>query len=120
MKQIWLSILIIIALLMSCSIGKQGVFYGEMPREPFIEIYENKIIVNTENSIENSALSIYKIDLSIDTINKTVQLKGFQAAGKDFKNKFELRLNGKSKKQLSTYKYIWIDPDNTKHSIINK
>ena len=110
-------IIIVILFFISCSIGKKGVFFKEMNKSPSIEINDNKIYLNTGNSKQNSALLIYKIDIKIDRISKVIELKGFQATGKDYKTRFELKLIGLSKKQLINYKYFWIDPEQTKNEI---
>jgi len=109
--------IIVILFFISCTIGKKGVFFKEMSKRPSIEINDNKITLNTGNSIQNSSLLIYKIDLSIDTSRKAIELRGFQAIGKDFKKRFELKIHGISKKQLDNYKYFWIDPDKKKTEI---
>ena len=110
-------IIIVILFFISCSLGKKGVFFKEMSKSPSIEINDNKIYLNTGNSKQNSALLIYKIDITIDTIRKVIELKGFQGTGKNYKTRFELKLIGLSKKQLINYKYFWIDPEQTKNEI---
>ena len=64
-------------ILTSCSIGKQGVFYDEMSKKPTLKIGDNLIVLTTDNSNKNSALSIYDIDYSIDTTSKQIELRGF-------------------------------------------
>jgi hypothetical protein len=110
-------IIIILFFFISCSITKKGVFFKEMRKSPSIEINDNKITIITENSIENSALLIYKIELSLDTAKKTINLTGFQGIGKENKTRFELRIKGLSKKKLDNYDYYWIDPDKSKNKI---
>lgn len=110
-------IIIVILFFNSCSIGKKGVFFKEMSKRPSIEINDNKITLNTGNSIQNSSLLIYKIDLFLDTTRMAFELRGFQAIGKDYKTRYELKINGISKKQLDNYKYFWIDPDKNKTEI---
>mgnify|MGYP000884894167 CR=1 FL=1 len=110
--------LLIIAIVSSCIVGKQGVEYAEMSKQPTIQILNNNIIViNTENSIKNSALSIYKVDYSIDTIKKEIYLYGFQAINKKNQNRFEVKINKLSHKQLQSYEYFWVDPDKKKTKI---
>lgn len=99
----------------SCSIGKQGVYYTEMGRVPLIEIRENQLLLTTGNSMTNSALLIYKIDYSIDTVLHQIEFKGYQALGKEDKSTHELNLKNFTKEELSTYEYYWVDPDNTKN-----
>lgn len=117
MRKIGFKILVITLFLNSCSIGKKGVSFKEMGKQPSIEVSDNKIVVNTNNSLQNSALLIYKIDLSIDTIKRVIELRGFQAINKDYKSKFELKVNGLSKMQLDNYEYFWIDPDGSRNKI---
>lgn len=88
-----------------------------MGKQPSIEISDNKIVIITNNSIQNSALQIYKVDFSIDTIKRIIELRALQAIDKDYKTRFELKVNGLSKKQLDSYEYYWIDPDDTKNRI---
>lgn len=108
---------LLILTLLSCSIGKQGVFYSEMTKEPTVQISEKKIIVNTDNSSKNSALLIYKLDYSIDTARKIIELKAFQAVNKDYKNTFEIKINELTKSELEKYEYYWIDPDDNSTKI---
>jgi len=106
-------ILLIIVIVSSCVIGKRGVEYAEMTKQPTIQILnDNLIAVNTENSFKNSALLIYKIDYSVDTVKKVINLQGFQALNKKYKNRFEIKVKGINKVQLDNYDYFWIDPDN--------
>ena len=65
-------ILIVLLILISCSIGKKGVFFKEMSQQPSIEIMDNKITIITDNSFQNSALLIYKIKISVDTIKRVL------------------------------------------------
>ena len=105
-------------LVSSSVIGKRGVEYSEMTQEPTIEILtDNLIAVNTENSTKNSALLIYKIDVSVDTVKKVINLSGFQALNKTYKNRFELPIKGLNKIQLENFEYFWIDPDKTRTKI---
>ena len=117
MNKIFIGLLGLI--IISCSIGKQGVFYSEMNKKPTVEITDNMITVKTENSNKNSALLIYDIDYSVDSIAKEINLWGFQALNKDYKNTFEIRLKDLSKKQLDRYYFYWIDPDSSRIQIKN-
>jgi len=108
---------LIILTLFSCSIGKQGVFYSEMTKKPTVKVGDKMIIVNTDNSNKNSALLIYKVDYSIDTNQKNIELRAFQAVNKDYKTTFEIQINGLTKLELEKYEYYWIDPDNNKTEI---
>lgn len=104
---------VIFALTISCGIGKRGVSYNEMTKQPTIQILkDNLIAVNTDNSFKNSALLIYRIDYSVDTNKKVIKLTGFQALNKKYKDRFEIKIKGLTKVQLENYDYFWIDPDN--------
>ena len=85
-----------------------------MSIHPTLELNDNMIIVHIGNSLKNSALLIYKIEYTIDTTMKVVGLRGFQAVNKEYKNSFELQINGFSKEQLDRYDYFWIDPNDSK------
>lgn len=108
---------VILLPLVSCSIGKMGVFYDEMGKKPQIEIHDERITVKTSNSIQNSALVIYDIEISIDTLKKTIELKGFQALNKSFKTVHELKTKNLSKQELEKFDYFWIDPDDNRNKI---
>lgn len=103
--------------LLSCSIGKQGVFYSEMTNKPTVKISDKTIVVTTDNSNKNSALLIYKLDYSIDTARKSVDLKAFQAFNKDYKNIFEIQIKELAQSELEKYEYYWVDPNNTRTKI---
>ncbi len=94
-----------------CTIGKQRVSYNELSKKPSIQIEENLITITIGNSTQNSALVIYKIDYSIDKNSKHINLKGFQALKKEYKDTFEIEINGV---KLNEYKFHWTDPDNKK------
>ena len=106
-------LLLIMVLVSSCVIGKRRVEYSEMTKQPTIQILKyNLIVVNTDNSFKNSALLIYKIDYTVDTVKKIISLYGFQALNKPYKNRFEIHIEGLDKIHLENYDYFWIDPDN--------
>ncbi len=107
-------LLYIIILITSCTIGAQKMKYSEMTNPPTIKIINDSLItVNTENSNTNSALSLYKIEYSIDTVKKVIYFTGFQAINKKFKNRFKIKINNLDKIQLESYQYFWIDPNKT-------
>jgi hypothetical protein len=110
-----LTILILVSL--SCSIGKKGVFFKEMWKKPTIEILDNKIVVKTGNSLDNSALLIYKIEKTIDKDKKTIELKGYQAIGKKYKESFEIQLKNTPSQELKKYEFFGVDPDGKKNTI---
>ena len=111
-------ILFTIVIVSSCVIGKHRVEYAEMTKQPTVQILkDNLIVVNTGNSFKNSALLIYQIDYSVDTVKKVINLFGFQALNKEYKNRFEIKVKGLNKIQLDNYDYLWIDPDNKMNKI---
>jgi hypothetical protein len=114
--KILLSILII-SIITSCSIGKKQVYFNEMSKIPEIELKNVNLIVKTENSKENSALLIYTIRRKIDTEKKEIYLKGYQAAGKKYRNEFEIKLDKKIAADIDNYKVYWIDPDNKRNEL---
>ena len=110
-------IFFILLLNVTCSIGSRGVSFKEMSKKPTIEIFNQEIVIRSDNSQQNSALLIYKIEYTLDTIKKVIEIKGFQAANKKYQNAFELKINGIPKNQLDNYKYFWVDPDGIKNEI---
>jgi hypothetical protein len=88
-----------------------------MSKKPSIEILDGRIIVTTDNSMQNSALLIYKVDYTVDTTEKIIELKAYQALNKKYINTFNLDLPALTKINLDYYKYIWLDPDGTKNQI---
>ncbi len=110
-------VMTLILVLLSCSIGKKGVFFKEMWKKPTIEIMDNKIVVKTGNSLDNSALLIYKIEKAIDKENKTIELKGYQAIGKKYKESFEIQIKNTTSQELKKYEFFWVDPDGMKNKI---
>jgi hypothetical protein len=104
-------------MIVSCSFGTKGVYFNEMSKKPSIEIFDGRIVVTTDNSSQNSALLIYKVDYTVDTSEKIIELKAYQALNKKYKNTFNIHLPSIRKTNLNYYKYFWIDPDGTKNQI---
>jgi len=107
-------IVLLSLLVSSCSlfsIGKRGVSFNEMGKTPVISTFDNGFEIMTENSIQNSALSIYKITARIDTTHKKIELKGYQALNKKYQNSFKIKVRGISKTRLANFEFYWIDPD---------
>ena len=120
--RIGLKIILVVLAIVSCAMGKRGVFINELIAKPTIELYDNKIIVVALNSVQKTTLIVYKIEVTIDKTNKIIKLKGFKAARKSIKNRFTLKMKGLSKEQLKKFTIIWVDPDNSETpitSIIN-
>jgi len=115
LKNIFIGLIIIT--LTSCSFGKNRVFYEEMSSKPLIKIYQNKIELVTENSKINSALSIYKINYSIDTLAKKVFITGFQSINKKSQNAFQILVEGFTKTEISNYKFFWVDSNKNQTEI---
>lgn len=85
--------------------------YSEMPSPPSIRWDRGQLVVQTENSIENSALSIYEIQSTVNHADKVILLKGLQALGKEYKREFRLALDGVNPDSASMYRIYWVDPD---------
>ncbi len=85
-----------------------------MSVKPKIKTGEKQITLTVGNSKENSALLIYDIEHSVNTELKTIELKGFQALKKKYKEKFVIPIKELTKAELDTYEYYWLDPDKTK------
>lgn len=113
-------LILILFTMISCTVGKRGVFFKEMQTPPSIETHNGILVINTSNSVQNSALLIYRIDYTIDTVKKVVNIKGYQAINKEYKTRFELKVPGYSQEQLNHYTYFWIDPDNHSNPIVNR
>ncbi len=108
---------LLVLTVLSCSVGKQGVFYSEMTKKPTVQIGDKSIIVYTDNSNKNSALLIYKLDYSADTTEKIIEIKAYQAVNKDYRNTFEIKINDLQKTELEAYEYFWLDPDGNRTKI---
>lgn len=109
-------------MLVGCSIGRQDVYFDEMPTKPILKLSNSILTVKTSNSIKNSALSIYKINISVDQNKKVVYLSAHQAAGKAFKEYFTLELTDYKISEPRAYTFYWLDPDKemTKLDIIEE
>jgi len=97
--------------LVSCSVGRQGVYFDEMRPKPSLSLDNNILTVKTSNSIKNSALSIYKINVSVDQSKKEIYLSADQAFGKDYIETFTIKLNDYKIIKPTTYSFYWLDPD---------
>lgn len=116
----YFALLFVTLLSFSCSIGKEGVYYNEMSIVPKLHLGNQLVIVETANSVKNSALQVYKLDFAMDTTRKLITIKGYQSVTKTQINRFEFQAAGKSKLELQQFDYYWIDPnsDRTKLEII--
>ena len=103
--------LFIVFLLTCCSTGTKEVKYSEMGSEPKIKWVGQELIVETENSRENSALLIYSIEPTIDKEDNQILLYGFQAAGKEYRTEFRMTIEGVPIDKHGDYKIFWVDPD---------
>ena len=104
----------------ACSIGNKGVFFNEMGKIPTIEIFDNKLIVHTENSTRNSALSIFEISGIIDTTKRIIELRGFQSVRKISQSIFEVKIKNTPRQVLMECQFYWVDPDNLRTQINHK
>ncbi len=78
---------------------------------------EKGLVVIIDASKKNSALSIYKIEASLDTANGLVLLKAYQAAGKEFKTEFQVNLPF-IPRHLENYHAVWVNPDGEHYEMI--
>jgi hypothetical protein len=107
-------------LILSSCLGKQGVYYSEMSKIPEIITYDNGFYILTGNSNKNSALLIYRIKIQINTSQKKIELRGYQAVNVKFKERFKFKVKNISKKELDGYEFYWIDPDRKYNSLTIK
>lgn len=106
-----LSTIYLTIILTSCAIGQREVKYSEMSSEPRVNWDKGELVVRTGNSKENSALLIYEIEPTVDQADKVILLRGLEAAGKEFRNEFRLRLTEVDVDKVSDYRIYWVDPD---------
>lgn len=104
----------IILFLFSCTIGKQGVYIDEIPTKPFLKVKADTLTIKTQNSIKNSALIIYKINISVEQKEKKVYISADQAAGKTYKEIFTIKLSNYKIIDAKSYEYFWCDPNKKK------
>ena len=97
--------------LLSCNISKHGVFLDEMATRPIVLLKDNILTIKTTNSIKNSALLIYKINISTDKEKKQIFISADQVAGKEIQDTFTINLTDYKIKTPVTYSYFWLDPD---------
>ena len=102
---------VIFLLIVGCSIGSQGVYIEEMSKKPALIVSGDTLTVKTSNSIRNSALSIYSINVYVDQTKKECYLSAEQATGKEFKDTFVIDLKSYKIDDATAFEYYWIDPD---------
>jgi len=102
---------VIIVFLVSCALGKQGVFYNEMQVEPQISINKNVLKVDVSNSAKNSALVIYKINIDVNQDKKEIYITAYQAINKKIINIFEFDLSKYKINNYNDYSFYWVNPD---------
>lgn len=105
---------------LGCS-SNNGVFFKEMSNPPKITIQDNnKINIELQNSIVNSAKSIYRIHYQFDGdslfLSATQKLSNLPLL--KYQNSITINLNKeKVKKKINHIHYYWIDPDEVKTEI---
>ena len=97
--------------LTSCIIGKQGVYFSEMSSKPNVKIENKEIIINTNNSKQNSSLAIQRLNIKVDTIKKSIFISAIQGLNNKRSKTFRFNLNKYKITQSSLYTIYWIDPD---------
>lgn len=111
---------LLLLILIGCTIGKQGVYFGEMGRQPVLILNNDPLTVRTSNSKQNSALLIYEINISVDQDKKEVYMSANQAAGKDYRDTFVFKLSEYKINDAKPYVFYWRDPDNKTTKLILK
>jgi hypothetical protein len=100
-----------------CSLGKKQIYLNEMENVPLLQLKEDGLQITTTNSKIDSALLLYRIQSEIDQRKKVIFLKGYQALGKEFKNKFFIKLNKEILGDIQSFKIYWVDPDEKKNQL---
>lgn len=103
---------VLLLTLVGCAIGRQGVYFDEMPTKPTLRLNNNTLYVKTSNSIINSALLIYKINITVDQSKKEIYLSADQAVSKEYKETFAIQLDDYKVIEPTNYSFYWLDPDN--------
>ena len=101
---------LIIFTIVGCSIGSQGVYYKEMEVKPTIIISGDTLKVKVSQPHENSALVLYRIDLSVDHNKKEVFISAEEGIGREFQDSLTVNLKDYKIDVASTYSFYWIDP----------
>jgi hypothetical protein len=102
---------LVLLFFVGCTLGKQGVFLGEMQTSPLIKISKNVLTIKIANSIKNSALLIYQVEISVEQEKKEVFISANQAANKDYKEIFTFGLAEYKIEEPKAYSFYWLDPD---------
>ncbi len=88
-----------------------------MQKAPILQLHDNVLTVNTFNSIENSSLLIYRVNVSIDNTSKIIYLFADQRAGKKFQDAFTIHLKDHKLDTSLVYSFYWHDPDKKAHKL---
>jgi TonB family protein len=110
-----------------CVIGKSGVYLSEMRDKPVLTINQDTLIVKTQNSIRNSALCTYKLNISVDNSQKKIYLSASQALCRSnsqkildlllypfcrsSRNVFQINLAKHKVSEPIFFDFYWRDPD---------
>ena len=96
-----------------CAVGKQGVYLAEMPTSPILIIHQDTLYVKPLNSIKNSALCIYKVNISVDNFQKEIYLSAYQAlcGSKPYRDIFQIKLGKYKVSEPNLFEFYWRDPD---------
>jgi hypothetical protein len=97
-------------LLINCSTGNRQVSHSEMSKAPRYEWVNNQLVIHTQNSKLNSALSLYKITASVDTSAMVILLRGYQSVQSEYENRFVVELNPLPS-DFHLYQVTWVDAD---------
>jgi hypothetical protein len=63
-----------------------------MPNKPYLNFNLDTLTIKTQNSFKNSALHIYKINISVKQAEKIILISADQAVGKSNKEIFKIGL----------------------------
>ena len=107
----------ILLILTSCSVGKQGVYYSEVEKPPRLTIENENLVIETRNSIQNSALLIYDLQLETDQQKFELYITGLQAVNKKYKKRFDFKLSDYKISDIKKWTIYWIDPDQKRTEI---
>jgi hypothetical protein len=109
-----ISKLLLLSLIISCTIGRLGVYFDEMGAKPTLTLDNNILTVKTSNSNKNSALLIYQVNVSVNQSKKEIYLSADQAAGKEYRETFTLNLKDYDVNDPTNFTFYWLDPDQKK------
>lgn len=91
------------------------VYFSEMFSTPTIEINKNNLVLNVQNSKKNSALKVYKINYTIDSINKEIYIRWYQWVMFNNKSPYNILVKELTSEEILEYKIYWLDSNDEKN-----